>query len=193
MTGFRFCDEGDYGFGWIAEEKLRRASHALAADGRVWLVDPVEWPEAEDRARSLGDIAGVVQLLDRHNRDAAAIAQRLGIPHLRLGVPGPFARIDVVNIPRWREVALWWPARRILVCADALGTIDGYFTVPGEPIGVHPLLRLTPPRRLAARDPEHVLVGHGEGVHEAASGAVRDAVRTARRGLPSIVRAMIRR
>ena len=32
-------------------------------------------------------------------------------------------------------------------------------------VGVHPLLKLTPPRRLRAYEPEHLLVGHGEGVH----------------------------
>ena len=66
--------------------------------------------------------------------------------------------------PRWREVALWWPERRTLVVADALGTI-AYFTAGREPLGVHPLLRLFPPRQLARFDPEHVLVGHGDGVH----------------------------
>ena len=73
---------------------MTRTSHALAAAGKVWLVDPVDWPDAIDRATSLGEPAGVLQLLDRHNRDSAAIAERLGVPHLTAPreLPGtPFA------------------------------------------------------------------------------------------------------
>ena len=78
---FRFCDElGPDGFGWLVEETMTRTSHALAADGRVWLVDALDWPEAIDRALGLGEPAGVIQLLDRHNRDCAVLAERLGIP-----------------------------------------------------------------------------------------------------------------
>ena len=54
---------------------------------------------------------------------------------------------------RWQEVALWWPERRVLVTADALGTVAHYFTLGGERLGVHPLLRLTPPRQLATPRP----------------------------------------
>lgn len=78
---FRFCDDlGDNGFSWIAKESMARTSHVLASDERVWLVDPVDWPEAVDRAVTLGRPAGVLQLLDRHKRDGAAIADRLGRP-----------------------------------------------------------------------------------------------------------------
>ena len=81
---FRFCDEGDYGVGWITSERVARTSHALAVEGRVWLVDPVRWDDALDRARLLGEPSGVIQLLDRHNRDCAAIASKLGVPLLRV-------------------------------------------------------------------------------------------------------------
>ena len=30
---------------------------------------------------ALGEIAGVLQLLDRHNRDCAPLAERFGVPH----------------------------------------------------------------------------------------------------------------
>jgi hypothetical protein len=59
--------------------------------------------------------------------------------------------------------------------------VPHYFALAGEPVGVHPLLRLTPPRALARYEPEHVLVGHGEGVHEDATAAVRDAIAQSRR------------
>ena len=58
---FRYCDDrGADGFGWIVEERLTRTSHALAGGGKVWLVDPVDWPDAVERARQLGEPAGIV-------------------------------------------------------------------------------------------------------------------------------------
>ena len=168
---FRFVDESDDGFGWIVEERVARTSHALAVDGRVWLVDAVLWPDALERARALGEPAGVVQLLDRHNRDCAEIAAELGVPHLRVPdrVDAPLEIVSVVNVPLWHERALWWPDRRVLVVADVLGTV-GYFTLGGSVLGVHPVLRPFPPkRRLGRLDPDVVLVGHGEGVRNAAA------------------------
>ena len=50
----------------------------------MWLVDPVAFDEALDRAAGLGEIAGVLQLLDRHNRDCAPLAERFGVPHLKV-------------------------------------------------------------------------------------------------------------
>jgi hypothetical protein len=187
---FRFCDDlGAAGFGWIADEAMTRASHALAADGKVWLVDALDWPEAIDRALALGEPTAVLQLLDRHSRDCAALAARLGVPHLV--APGdvpdsPFACVPIMRRKRWRETALWWPEVRTLVCADALGT-NRFYTGGKAPLGVHLLLRLAPPKRLAGFEPDHVLVGHGEGVHDEANAALRDALRTSRRGLPGLV------
>ena len=105
--------------------------------------------------------------LDRHNRDAAALAERLGVPHLRVpdSLPGtPFEAIEIKRAKRWQEIALWWPEQQVLVVADALGT-NPFFTIGDDRIGVHPFLKLTPPRRLRAYEPQHLLVGHGEGVH----------------------------
>ncbi len=191
----RFCDEEEFGFGWLDDdEPMRRASHALAAGG-VWLVDPVAWPEAEQRALALGEPRGVLQLLDRHNRDCAAVAGRLGVPHHVVPTErikgAPFEFLHVLGSRFWREVALWWPERRVLVCADALGTV-AYFCAPGERVGVHPFLRLRPPRALRRVYPEHVLVGHGEGVHENASAALHQALRTSRRRLPAALGRLIR-
>jgi len=198
MTGaaltIAYCDETDFGFGWIASEPelLQRASHALAVEGRVWLVDPVDGPGVEERIRALGEPAGVIQLIDRHDRDCAELAGRLGAPLHRVplgGVPGsPLEARKILDAPGWHEVALWWEARSVLVCAEALGTVP-YFRGPDETLGVHPFLRLYQPRGL--RDmakclaPEHILVGHGEGVHgEGAAPALAQAVRGARRATP---------
>lgn len=184
-------DEQDWGFGWVAPERrrLRLASHALLADGGVWVVDPLEGEGVEERLRRLGEPAGVIQLLDRHGRDCAAFAQRLGVPHhvVPFRPVGPFEAIPLVRRRQWQETALWWPEHRVLVCADALGTVPHYFALGGERLGVHPLLRLTPPSRLAELEPEHVLCGHGAGVHERAAEAVRDAVAHARRRLPRLL------
>ena len=182
----RFCDEFEHGFGWITDEFLGRASHALVAAGGVWLVDPVAWDEAEARVQTAGQPRGVIQLLDRHARDCAEVAGRLGVPHhvVPFARVGPFETIAIVDNRWWREAALWWPEQRVLVAADVLGTI-GYFTAGNEALGVHPFRRLTPPRALAGLDPLHVLCGHGEGVHgESAATALREALRTSRRRLP---------
>jgi hypothetical protein len=84
---------------------MTRTSHALAADGRVWLVDPVDWPDAIERARTLGEPSGVLQLLDRHNRDCARLAQQLGVPHLV--APGEIPQSPFECIPVKRMKAGW--------------------------------------------------------------------------------------
>ena len=180
-----------FGFGWIAPEPeiMQRASHALASDQGVYVIDPIEVPGAEERIRGLGQPAGVIQLLDRHGRDCWRFADRLGVPLHRTpfdGVPGsPFRVIHIVEMPFWNEVALWWPQRRVLLTADALGTA-GYYRAPDEAVAVHPALRLLPPRALVGLDPEHLLCGHGAGIHGAAAhAALDDALALARRRTPA--------
>jgi hypothetical protein len=42
VTAIRFSDDlGDDGFSWIVDEPMTRTSHALAAEGKVWPVDPL--------------------------------------------------------------------------------------------------------------------------------------------------------
>jgi hypothetical protein len=182
------CDElGDGSFGWVEEGAIRRCGHALVADGRVYLVDPFDVEGLDERVRAAGEPAGVIQLLDRHNRDAGELARRLAVPLHYLQAPPPFETVRLATPPRWNEVALWWPERRVLVAGDALGTVDGYFRARGDRLGVHPLLRLFPPRRLAHLAPEHVLVGHGDGVHADATAAMREALETARSRIPALL------
>ncbi len=97
---------------------MSRTAHALLSDGRVWLIDPFEDDVALQTASALGPSAGVLQLLDRHNRDCQTIATRLAVPLLRLPerVPDtPFEVVPVLFRRRWREVALWWPQTRALI------------------------------------------------------------------------------
>jgi hypothetical protein len=187
-TDFRFCDQFERGFGWQVDERMERTSHAIATDWRVWIFDPVAWEPALERIPELGTPAGVIQLLDRHKRDCVEVAARLGIPHFVVpmeGIPGSELEIiPVVNMRFWREIAVWLPAQRVLVCGDALGTAR-YFRGGDEPLGVHPLLRLRPPRVLARYEPQHILCGHGAGVHGPGTPkALREALATARRRLP---------
>jgi len=153
------------------------------------VIDPIEGEGVAERIRALGEPAGILVLLSHHQRDSQAFAERLGVPIHETpfdGVVGaPFEFRKIRRWPRWREVALWWPEMRTLVTADVLGTL-GYF---GKPLGVHPIYRLTPPRRaLAGIVPEHVLVGHGEGVHglEAAP-ACAHALAKSRTGFPRLI------
>ena len=187
MTTF---DELPFGFSWYPDEALTRTGHALDTSPGVWLIDPVDDPEAIARATALGPPAGVIQLLDRHNRDCAELASRLGIPHLRLPdvIPdSPFSVIDVVRIPRWHEQALWWADRRALVVAEAIGTNPVYALGPG-PAGIHPMLRAFPPGALRHFEPEQLLVGHGRGVRgPAATAALRDAYERSRSDIPKLV------
>jgi hypothetical protein len=184
----RFCDELEVGLGWIspAPARLERAAHALADAGRVWLFDALDGDGVEGRVHALGEPAAVVQLLDRHDRDCAALAARFGVPHVRppfADLPGtPFEVVPIARRRLWWEVAIWWPERAVLVCGDALGTAP-YYRGPGERLAVHPFLRLTPPRRLRGLSPRHILVGHGEGIHgDEAVPALERALASSRRG-----------
>jgi hypothetical protein len=188
-------EETELGITWVLDEPLARASHALVSDGRVWFIDPTDEPAALERAAVLGAPIAVLQLLDRHNRDCAAVAGRLGVPHLRVpkDLPAsPFAVVPVMSSRFWREVALWWPARKALVVAEAFGTAPTYAPGP-HGIGVHVFLRLKPPHRLASYRPDHLLVGHGPAIHGAGTPAALDeAVALSRRDALSATAAVFK-
>jgi hypothetical protein len=175
---------------WLEDEAMARASHALVDDGRMWLVDPLDKGDAVEQALALGECVGIIQLLDRHNRGCAALAERLGVPHLRVpeAVPdSPFEVVKVLDVPRWREVALWWPERRALVVAESVGT-GPHFRAGDDGAGIHLFLRLRPPRSLKDYDPEHLLPGHGPALHGAAAGqGLRDAYARSLRDLPRVI------
>jgi hypothetical protein len=190
----RFCDEFEHGFGWIADEFMERCSHALVAGGRVWLIDALDREGLDERVHRAGAAAGVIQLLDRHSRDCAALALRLGV-HYHF-VPretiGPFEFLPLRTGRFWQEVALWWPEQRVLVCADALGT-SAYFRAGRERLGVHPAMRFLPPRReLAGIDPAAILCGHGPGVFDGAGAALDEALSTSRRRIPGQLASAVR-
>jgi hypothetical protein len=185
----RFSDDFEHGFGWAPEgDKLARTSHAVLAGEGVWLTDVLDGAGLDERIAALGPPVAVIQLLDRHARDNAAVAERLGVPLHETpmnDVEGaPFVVLPIVKRRFWREIALWFAEERILVCADALGGL-GYFRAGDEPFGLHPFLRFFPPKKLATLEPEHVLFGHGSAFHgPEASHALRDALAKPRRRLP---------
>ncbi|WP_073310757.1 hypothetical protein [Halobaculum gomorrense] len=180
-------DEFDGGVGWIAypDETMERASHALAVDGDVWVLDPVDADGVDDLLAGLdGEVAGIVVCLDRHKRDAAAIATRHDVPvYVPDWMTGVATKLDAPverfgrelggmravtvrdsSIPPWQEVALYDEEGAMLYVPESVGA-SAYMRTESETLGVHPMLRLTPPRRaLAGLDPERVLCGHGAGV-----------------------------
>ncbi|MEA2280572.1 MAG: hypothetical protein QOK21_1179 [Solirubrobacteraceae bacterium] len=185
--------EHDLGLTWVIEEPLERASHALVAGGRVWLIDPVIGDDVLERVRALGPPAGVIRLLDRHGRDSDELARSLGVPLYSLpdAIPdSPFEVIRVQHLPGWHEQGLWWTQRRALVVAEAVGSSPHYRLGDGRPAGIHPMLRLFPPGGLRPYQPEHLLLGHGDPLHgsDAADG-LREAYARSRSDLPRMLRA----
>jgi hypothetical protein len=181
--------EHPLGLTWVVDDPLLRASHALVHEGRVWLVDPVDAPEALERAAALGEPAGVLQLFMAHPRDGEAIASRLGVPLHVLPDVLPDTPFSVLNLDLgpWKERALWWPERKGLVVPESIGTATHYAIGRG-PAGIHVMRRLVPPTRVKPFLPEHLLVGHGPPVHGSnASAATLDAINRSRRDLPLLV------
>jgi hypothetical protein len=72
-----------------------------------------------------------------------------------------------------------FPQERTLIVAEAIGTGPAFAL--GRRAGVHPLLRLTPPRAALARfRPDLLLVGHGEPIGSGATEALDDALANSR-------------
>lgn len=205
-TNPRIIDRWDGGVGWIAypDETMQRASHALVIDGEVWLIDPVDAAGIDALFAEFGPVAGVILLLDRHTRDAASLANRHDVPvYLPAQMSNQARRIDApierftdtigstgisiletVDMPFWHEIALQYD--ETLVVGDALGTAD-YFRTTREAIGVHPFLRVRPPRpSLQGVAPDRILVGHGEGILSNAEDALATALAGARREMPRL-------
>ena len=126
---------------------MQRACHAVRLDGQLWIIDPVDVGGLDDRVAALGEPAGVLQLLDRHDRDNQAIADRHDVPLHRLpfdGIEG--TSLEMVSLVRnraWKEVAVWSAAERALIVPEAVGTAP-YFRAGDERVGIHPMLRMFP-------------------------------------------------
>jgi len=135
--------------------------------------------------------------LDRHERDAARIATRHEVPVTRPPgidraldaptqdvterLPGTEYAFLTVHDRLWQEIALWDGAT--MVIPESFGTND-FSRVGGERLGMNPVARLLPPRRLREYAPERLLVGHGRPLSEDVSSAIGDALMNARWGIP---------
>ena len=192
-------EDNELGFSWLPDdgEMMERACHVARLDAQVWIVDPVDVPGLDERIAAIGEAAGVLQLLDRHDRDCAELARRHGVPHHRLpfdGIPGSsLEAVQVIKNRFWKEVAIWSAPERALIVTEAVGTAR-YFRAGDEPVGIHPMLRMTPPRGLAAYQPEHLLTGHGTGMHgPGTAAALADAIGASRSRFPRAIVSMIKR
>jgi hypothetical protein len=174
---------------------MERASHALAVDGGSSSSIPWTIPRStRGSARSASPPAWC-------SCSTATTATRLarrpvyGVPLHRLPdriVPGtPLQVVDVVDVPVWRERALWWPQQRLLLVPESVGSA-AYYRAPGERVAAHPMRRLLAPRGLAAFEPEHLLFGPRRRLHAGAAEALRQAVTVAPRTTPAWVAARLR-
>lgn len=191
-------EEHELGLSWLADssETMERACHAVRLGGKVWIVDPVDVPGLDERIAAVGEPAGVLQLLDRHNRDSAELAERYGVPHHRLpfdGVEGTsLEAVAVIRNKLWNEVAIWSAPERALIVPEAVGT-SRYFRVGDEAVGIHPMLRMIPPRLLGRFEPEHLLTGHGTGMHgPGTAAALADGLAGSRRRTPQLGVSLVR-
>ena len=204
-------DRADDGVGWMAhpDESMRRASHAVVGDdGGVWVFDPVDADGVDDLLADYGEVAGVVLGLDRHERDATQVARRhdvaVHVPSWMTGVAEdaavPVERFDESpgesgiravevrdsTLPPWQEAAYHHGASGTLYVPEAVGTAE-FFRTDDERLGVHPMLRISPPRdALSGLRPDRLVVGHGAGIATDAANALRVALDGARSGTLSL-------
>lgn len=203
--GARVTVEYDGGLSWIAhpEEDGKRSGHAISTADGVWLLDPLDAPNVEERIAPLGDVAGVAVLSCWHARDAELFARRhdvsVYVPEWMSRVESlidaptegytfsPAAEFRVLPcrpFPNWEEIFWYHGPSGTLVVPDSLGTTDA-FCVGDERLGLEFLRRLQPPRELAGLDPERIFVGHGPGITTHAGSALREALDGARWSFPA--------
>lgn len=203
--GFELIDTWDGGFGWFAhpDERAMRASHAFAFDDGVWIVDPLYSQGIYDRITELGEVVGVAVCSIWHTRDADQFADRFDVPlYLPAGMPNVRERVTSTVeryagnlldagvrifrrhlMPGFEEAVLYHESDRTLYIPDTMGTAP-YYLVGKERLGAPVLARLIPPRPLLQLDPARICVGHGSGIFENPTPALRDAIRNGRRRLP---------
>src|SRR3954449_4264137 len=130
---------------WLlgAADPAMRASCALVLGAGTLVVDPVDRDGLDALLSGLPSVIGVVTLLDRHQRDAAVVAERLGAPRLTpVALGGSGVAVDgveersVFERRRWREALLWLPDRRLLVCAETLGEASLGLARHGDALGL---------------------------------------------------------
>lgn len=197
-----FIDEWEKGFGWIAkpEEDMVRTSHAFRDDG-VYLVDPLDAENLDEKLDEYGEVKGIIVLFDRHLRDSEELAEKYSCPvyipewleksinaeviEVEDRIPGTDWRlIDSVDTFTGREAGLYHEKSGTLIVADSLGTVE-MFCGRGEKLGLNPLYRLNPPKNLLNFDVERIFCGHGKGIQENTESTLKNTLSKARRKTPS--------
>lgn len=204
---FRVVDEWESsvgrGFGWQAhpEEAGKRTSHAIPTGDGVWLFDPLDAPNIDERIEEIGEVAGVAVCSDYHTRAASVFARRHDVP---VTVPAWLSRVDSrIDAPiervdgrlagfelrrlrplwAWRETVAYRERDGTLYVPDFLST-HSKFTVSGERLGMPTFSRLDPPRERLAVTPERLLFGHGRGMFEEPAGRLAETLDRARSRFP---------
>ena len=197
-----FIDQWENGFGWIArpEEDMVRTSHAFEDDG-VYLVDPLDAVNLDDKLSEYGEVKGIVVLFDRHLRDSEELAEKYDCPvyvpewleksidaeviEVEDRIPDTDWRlIEALDTLTGREAGLYHEDSGTLIVADALGTVE-MFCGRGEKLGINPLYRLHPPKNLLNYDVERIFCGHGKGIQENTESTLKNTMSKARRKTPS--------
>jgi len=155
---------------------------AAAPDGLV-LIDPLidDWDALDALVAAAAGCAGIVRTCYWHQRSIAEVASRYDVPiwarrpsngHVRHAFDHPvsdhdeiFERLQIIDVERADEVALWLPRQRALVFGDAMiRTSAGELRVCPEswtqPEGGRSRLRCLL-AALADLPVEHLLVSHG--------------------------------
>nr|WP_255195689.1 hypothetical protein [Halorarius litoreus] len=105
----------------------------------------------------------------------------LDVPTRRFSGALPATRYDLLPVivtPIWKEWALF--DGETLVVAESVGAAD-YFLAPEETdLGVSHMRRPLPPSAFDGLDPDRILLGHGEGVHEDAAATLDETLANAR-------------
>lgn len=195
-------DRWDGGMSWVAhpDEGMHRTSHALRSDGDLWLVDPVDGDDLDDRLADLGTVAGVTVLTNSHGRHADRVADRHGVAihcpacftDRSIGrFDAPVERFDATlgdtdyglvwetGARGWQEAMLYSPDRRTLVVSDAL--VTGVFTRREGTLELFPMFKFSPPREaLEGLAIDRILLGHGPPVTDDPEGALAAALDVSR-------------
>ncbi len=168
---------------------------AVAVPEGLILIDPLveDWASLDELLESRGGCAGVVRTCHWHQRSVSEAADRYHVdvwarrdPEGRVPVDHPvgdrdepFDGVQVLDVERGDELALWLPRQAALVFGDVMLRSDSgelrvcpesWSQPPGGPARLRALLGA-----LTELRPEHVLVSHGPLVLGAGVASLRAA------------------
>lgn len=195
------------GLTWMAhpDAQMQRESHALVADGDVWLVDPLDGGDLDEQLYGVGRVAGVVVLGSEHHRHADRLAARHDVSiHLPEWFE-PDAKafdadvieftdaladtgVEAIKLEEgfWQEAGLHHPDRRTLAVSDTFMT--ALFSSQAGRVELFPPTRFDPPTdALADLAVDRLLVGHGQPVFEDARARMDRALAMEYRSTPTAI------